>query len=87
MSDKPRKFYDEDEEIAWLNDELAGVSGELTNLKALVGQLLDMLETVEETSEREEFHPTQIHSCRTMHVQKLEEIMPKISAIVRGKVK
>ena len=59
--------------------------GELSNLKELVGELLDMLETVETSDNETDFHPTVIRSCRVQHTMKLDEIMPKITEIVRGK--
>ena len=58
---------------------------ELSNLKELVGELLDMLETVETSDNETDFHPTVIRSCRVQHTMKLDEIMPKITEIVRGK--
>lgn len=53
------------------------------DLLGLVTELLDMLESVEESDSGKEFHPTTIQTCRCMHAAKLDEIMPKITAIVR----
>lgn len=58
---------------------------ELRTLKDLVGELLDMLETVETSDNETDFHPTVIRSCRVQHTTKLDEIMPKITEIVREK--
>ena len=54
-----------------------------SDLLGLVTELLNMLETVEESDYGNEFHPTTIQTCRCMHAAKLDEIMPKITAIVR----
>jgi len=56
----------------------------LFNLKNLVGQLLDMLETVETSDNETDFHPTVIRTCRIVDSMRLSEIMPKITDIVRG---
>ena len=58
---------------------------EFNTLSNLVGQLLDMLETVETSDNETDFHPTEIRSCRVQHTIKLDEIMPKITDIVREK--
>ena len=58
---------------------------EFNTLSNLVGQLLDMLETVETSDNETDFHPTVIRSCRVQHTIKLDEIMPKITDIVREK--
>ena len=54
------------------------------NLKVLVGEVLDMLESVELSDNERSFHPTIITSCRAKYATKLEEIMPQITRIVRG---
>ena len=57
---------------------------DLQYLKLLVGQLLDMLESVETSDNETDFRPTVIRSCRVQHTTKLDEIMPKITEIVWG---
>jgi hypothetical protein len=52
-------------------------------LASLVGELLDMLETVEESDLGSSFHPTTIRSCRCLHSKRLAEIMPQITTLVR----
>jgi hypothetical protein len=59
---------------------------ELVTLKTLVRELVDMLEQEETSDSGTDFHPTRIVSCRVMHTAKLNEIMPKITAIVRGNI-
>jgi hypothetical protein len=54
-----------------------------SDLLGLVRELLDMLETVEESDSGSTFHPTTIQTCRCMHAAKLDKIMPQITAIVR----
>jgi len=56
----------------------------LLDLKGYVGELVKMLESVEISDSEREFHPTTIQSCRCMQVARLQEIMPKISEIVKG---
>lgn len=53
------------------------------DLLGLVRELLDMLETMEESDSFSTFHPTTIQTCRCMHAAKLNKIMPQITAIVR----
>jgi hypothetical protein len=52
-------------------------------LLGLVRELLDMLETLEESDSGSIFYPTTIQTCRCMHAAKLDKIMPEITAIVR----
>jgi len=56
----------------------------LLHLQQLVGQLLDILETKEESDSGNEFHPTVIRSCRAQDSAKLNDIMPQITRLVRG---
>ena len=60
-----------------------GAAVRSSDLLGLVTELLNMLETVEESDNGNEFHPTTIQTCRCMHAAKLDQIMPKITAIVR----
>lgn len=50
-------------------------------LMRLVCELIAMLESVEESDSGTIFHPTTIQTCRCMHAEKLNEIMPKIKMI------
>ena len=56
---------------------------ELKTLKDLVSQLFKMLESVEESDNGYEFHPTVIRSCRVEHNVKLNDILPKIKEIIK----
>ena len=55
------------------------------SLAGLVRDLLKMLEKVEESDSRNEFHPTYIGSCRFMDTEWLYENMPKIKKLC-GKI-
>ena len=52
-------------------------------LKDLLNQLFKMLESVEESDNGYEFHPTVIRSCRVEHNMKLNDILPKIKEIIK----
>jgi len=67
------------------SQEKTDLRNELLDLKKLVGQLIDMLEQEETSDSGTDFHPTTIRSCRVQHTMKLDEIMPKITEIVRSK--
>lgn len=54
-------------------------------LSSLVGELIDMLETVETSDGGCEFHPTTISSCRTFHVERIGTIMRRLTKLVRGR--
>jgi hypothetical protein len=66
-------------ELEWFHSKV-----ELLNLKKLVGELIDMLEQTEFSDSENPFHPTVIRSCRVQHTMKLDEIMPKITKIVKN---
>ena len=51
---------------------------ERDEIAALVRRLFDLLETVEVSDGEREFHPTYISSCRVMHTQELNELLPKL---------
>ena len=55
------------------------------DIKLLVGQLIDILEQEETSDSGTDFHPTILRSCRVEHTIKLNEIMPKITQLVRVK--
>jgi hypothetical protein len=65
------------------NKQDAPLAVACSDLLGLVTELLNMLETVEESDSGKEFHPTTIQTCRCMHAAKLDKIMPEITAIVR----
>jgi len=58
----------------------------MKTLEQLVRELIDMLETEEESDSGSVFHPTTIRSCRIQHTMKLNEIMPQITTLVKPKV-
>ena len=62
--------------IGSMLDELA----ELRKVSALVRELLAILETVEESDDGREFHPTTISSCRCMTAKRLDEIFTELKA-------
>lgn len=64
--------------IGEMMDELA----ELRKVSALVRELLAILETVEETDDGREFHPTTISSCRCMTAKRLGEICAQLRAVL-----
>ena len=47
-------------------------------LYVLVGELFKLLNTVESSEGGREFHPTTINSCRTLHVMRLDTLLPEI---------
>lgn len=51
---------------------------ERDEIAALVRRLFALLETVEVSDSEREFHPTYISSCRVMHTQELNELLPKL---------
>lgn len=53
----------------------------MTELKSLVRELIDILETVEESDDGREFMPTTIRSCRAQHVIRLGEIFDKLNEL------
>jgi len=56
----------------------------LLELKKLTAELIQILETVEISDSENEFHPTVIRTCRVQENLRLNEIMPKISKIVKS---
>jgi hypothetical protein len=50
----------------------------------LVKQLFDILDTVEENAEGNEFRPTVIRSCRTQHTMQLEIILTELKELSNG---
>ena len=54
------------------------MSNEKESLVRACADLLEILDTVEESDEGREFHPTTIQSCRTQHVIRLNEILAKM---------
>ena len=54
---------------------------ELSEVKELLRELFRMLDCVEESNDGQEFHPTNISSCRVMHCAKLDEILPRLKEI------
>lgn len=54
-------------------------------LIGLVRDLLKILDTVEETDEGREFHPTVISSCRVMHCEKADKILHRMGRIINKK--
>ena len=50
----------------------------------LVKQLFDILDTVEENAEGNEFRPTVIRSCRTQHTMQLEIILTELKELFNG---
>jgi len=51
-------------------------------LSALVRELLDLLEVVEESDGGKEFHPTTIQTCRVLVAERLATLMPAIRKLV-----
>jgi hypothetical protein len=68
------------------SQEKTDLHNELLDLKKHVGQLVDMLEQTEFSDSENPFHLTVIRSCRVQHAMKLDEIMPKITTMVKNKV-
>lgn len=63
----------------------AGAGGNMnkqTELNSLVGELFAMLETIEESDNGREFHPTTISTCRIKHQVRLLKILPRIKKIL-----
>jgi hypothetical protein len=54
-------------------------------LKELTRELFVMLDWEEESNNQKLFHPTSISSCRTMHVIKLGEILPRMKELSKEK--
>lgn len=57
---------------------------ELEELRTLVRELFEILDLEEETAHGVPFHPTYINSCRVMHCDRLDVILPKMKQIVKG---
>ncbi|MFA5385348.1 MAG: hypothetical protein WC364_11940 [Eubacteriales bacterium] len=53
-----------------------------TELNSLVGELVAMLETIEESDNGREFHPTTRETCRIKHQVRLAKILPRIKKIL-----
>ena len=51
---------------------------EREEIAALVRRLFKILDTVEVSDSESEFHPTVIRSCRVVHTQELNELLPKL---------
>lgn len=55
----------------------------ISELKELVKELFDMLDTEEESDSGRKYRPTTISTCRVMHSIKLKEILPKIRELIK----
>jgi hypothetical protein len=53
----------------------------MTELQTLVAELFTMLETQEESDSGRVFHPTTLTSCRSHHIKRLAEILPRMKEI------
>lgn len=51
---------------------------EREEIAALVRRLFEILDVVEVSDSETEFHPTVIRSCRVMHTEELNELLPKL---------
>ena len=51
----------------------------------LVKALFELLDTVEETDDGKKFRPTVIRSCRSDHVEKLDQIMTQLKSTLKDK--
>jgi len=58
----------------------------LRTMQQLVRQLFDILDTVEISEDGTEIKPTRIASCRTRHVQRLGELMPRLRELAQDNV-
>ena len=52
------------------------------NLKELLTEFFQILETVEESDNGTVFHPVYISSCRVMKSKRLDEIFKKIKELI-----
>jgi hypothetical protein len=52
-------------------------------LESLIKEFLEIIETVEETDEGREFHPTTISSCRCMDAERLGQIITKMKEAIK----
>jgi uncharacterized coiled-coil DUF342 family protein len=58
--------------------EIERLKRERDKVSALVRRLFEILDTVEVSDNETEFRPTVIRSCRIMHTQELNELLPKL---------
>jgi hypothetical protein len=55
----------------------------LERYNGLVKALFELLDTVEQTDEGREFRPTAIRSCRSDHVEKLDQILKELKTTLK----
>jgi hypothetical protein len=70
--DEARECYKAAMELA------ARYKSERDKVSVLVRRLFELLDTVELSDSETEFRPTVIRSCRIMHTQELNELLPKL---------
>ena len=54
------------------------------NIKHTLQEFIDILETQEESSNGEPFHPVTIHSCRVMKSERIGEIIKEMKNYVEN---
>lgn len=54
----------------------------MTALKELVKEFIEILETVEESDNGREFHPTTIQSCRVLQTKRIGELFEQMKEII-----
>jgi hypothetical protein len=55
----------------------------LERYDSFVKALFELLDTVEQTDEGGEFRPTVIRSCRSDHVEKLDQILKELKTTLK----
>jgi len=55
-------------------------------LKELVKEFIEILETVEESDNGREFHPTTIQSCRVLQTKRIGELFEQMKEIIECSV-
>ena len=58
----------------------------MTALKELVKEFIEILETVEESDNGREFHPTTIQSCRVLQTKRIGELFEQMKEIIECSV-